>query len=153
MRNAQKNSNTPDTAEGSRKASAKHADSNPSSEKRVSEIVNATRGLEIDEGKPEQWFEDTDTDTCNSMNTQKATRQEVDVSFSDFEDDSDFSSSKRSNYVKSTSPSGSNDWVQLNRSSASHGPHGGLEKERRSVSREKDSEGESSDWLAVDEYD
>lgn len=128
-----------------------------SAEKEVSEIVNATEGLEIDdEENIEQWFEESDADTTISVNTQKKIQhEEDDVSFSDFEDDSNdlrrrLSAHRPAQDVKAASPSGSNDWVQLNDSSMNRSDQ---EKPRQSTSRDKDSEGESSDWLTVDDYD
>ncbi|KAL5786372.1 hypothetical protein ACOSQ2_008764 [Xanthoceras sorbifolium] len=123
----------------------------PSRVKEVTEIVNAMPALEIDdEENTEQWLEDEDTDTGIPVNTQKKIACVDDVSFSDLEDDDTDPPRKPAEDNKTTSPSGSNDWVKLNEGSENRGDR---EKARQSISRDKDSEGESSDWLAVDEFD
>ncbi|KAI9192217.1 hypothetical protein LWI28_019690 [Acer negundo] len=119
----------------------------------VTKIVNATQGLEIDddEENTEQWLEEEDTDTGIPVNSQKTiTHEEDDVSFSDLEDDENDLPRRSAEDNKTTSPSGSNDWVKLNEGSENRTDK---EKARQSVYRDKDSEGESSDWLAVDEFD
>ncbi|KAK1550232.1 hypothetical protein Q3G72_015886 [Acer saccharum] len=121
--------------------------------KEVTKIVNATQGLEIDdeEENTEQWLEEEDTDTGIPVNSQKTiAHEEDDVSFSDLEDDDNDLPRRSAEDNKTTSPSGSNDWVKLNEGSENRSDK---EKARQSVSRDKDSEGESSDWLAVDEFD
>ncbi|KAK2644912.1 hypothetical protein Ddye_020107 [Dipteronia dyeriana] len=121
--------------------------------KEVTKIVNATQGLESDAEKEntEQWLEEEDTDTVIPVNSQKTiAHEEDDVSFSDLEDDDIDLPRRSAEDNKTTSPSGSNDWVKLNEGSVNHVDK---DKARQSVSRDKDSEGESSDWLAVDEFD
>ncbi|KAK3213149.1 hypothetical protein Dsin_017855 [Dipteronia sinensis] len=120
--------------------------------KEVTEIVNATQSLEIDDVEnTERWLEEEDTDTGIPVNSQKTiAHEEDDVSFSDLEDDDNDLPRRSAEDNKTTSPSGSNDWVKLNEGSENRGDK---EKARQSVSRDKDSEGESSDWLAVDEFD
>ncbi|KAJ0031244.1 hypothetical protein Pint_13792 [Pistacia integerrima] len=127
-----------------------------SAEKEVTEILSATQGLEINvEENTERWLDDTDIDSGISLNSQQKIEHEEDVSFSDLEDDgndlpSRQSASRPGHEVKAISRSGSNDWIKLNDSSDNRVD---LEKARQSTSRDKDSEGESSDWLAVDEFD
>lgn len=144
-------SNTPATSslDGS-KACETQGENIPSRVKEVTEIVNATQGLEIDdEENTGQWLEEEDTDSGIPVNTQKKIADEEDISFSDLEDeDSDLP--RRLSEDNKTTPSGSNDWVNLNEGSENRGDK---EKARQSTSRDKDSEGESSDWLAVDEFD
>ncbi|XP_031282821.1 uncharacterized protein LOC116141460 [Pistacia vera] len=127
-----------------------------SAEKEVTEILSATQGLEINvEENTERWLDGTDIDSGISLNSQQKIEHEEDVSFSDLEDDgndlpSRLSASRPGHEVKAISRSGSNDWIKLNDSSDNRVD---LEKARQSASRDKDSEGESSDWLAVDEFD
>lgn len=127
---------------------------NNSGESDVSEITNAAQGLKIhDVESPEQWWEEADNSSDTSFAAQKKLGHEEDVSFSDLEDDenelSDRSPARKPIPGTKASPSGSNDWVQLNTSPDLRGS----QKARISTSRDKDSEGESSDWLAVDDYD
>lgn len=139
-----------------RTAQANNSSTQASTEKEVSEIVSATQGLEIDdEENTERWLDDTDIDSGISVNNQQKIEHEEDVSFSDLEDDGDdlpsrLSAASAGHEVKAISLTGSNDWIKLNDSFENRG---NVEKARQSTSREKDSEGESSDWLAVDEFD
>lgn len=120
------------------------------------EIVDRMGGLAIDDEEDnEQWLEDTDTDKNTSGDNRKKLENEEDVSFSDLEeDDSDISTrlsaTRQAQGVRLPSPSGSSDWIQLNESSD---PQGGPRKAPHSVSRDKDSDAESYDWLNVDDYD
>ncbi|OMO81237.1 hypothetical protein CCACVL1_12524 [Corchorus capsularis] len=118
----------------------------------VSEIVNAAEGLKIaGEDNAEQWFEEEeDNSSGSSVNVRKNLEQEEDVSFSDLEDEDTYisnrdSASKSTQDVKVSSPSGSSDWVQLNK--------GGSQKPGQSSSRDKDSEGgESNGWITDDDF-
>ncbi|OMO57700.1 hypothetical protein COLO4_35178 [Corchorus olitorius] len=118
----------------------------------VSEIVNAAEGLKISgEDNAEQWFEEEeDNSSGSSVNVRKNLEQEEDVSFSDLEDDDTYisnrdSTSKSTQDIKVSSPSGSSDWVQLNK--------GGSQKPGQSSSRDKDSEGgESNGWITDDDF-
>lgn len=157
-RNAQVgSSNTIDASQKSSEVFETQEETIGTRERDVTKIVNATKDLEIeDEENTEQWLEEDDTDTGISVSAQKEIRHEEDVSFSDLEDESNdrpgrLSSRRSAEGTKAISPSGSSDWVQLHESSVHRGD---LERARRSTtSRDKDSEGESSDWLAVDEFD
>lgn len=157
-RNAQVgSSNTLDASQKSSVVCETQEENIGTREKDVTKIVNATKDLEIeDEENTEQWLEEDGTDTGVSVSAQKEIRHEEDVSFSDLEDESNdrpgrLSSRRSAEGTKAISPSGSSDWVQLHESSVHRGD---LERARRSTtSRDKDSEGESSDWLAVDEFD
>lgn len=145
-------SNNPDASvsDGS-KASQTQGENSPSSDKEVTGIVNATKALEIDDDEEDtsQWLEEDDTDSGIPQNAQKNFTSEGDISFSDLEDDDSDPPHRPSRDNKNKS-GGSNDWVKLNEGS---GNHSSKEKARHSTSRDKDSEGESSDWLAVDEFD
>ncbi|KAK6236157.1 hypothetical protein SCA6_011494 [Theobroma cacao] len=128
---------------------------NASSEEKVSEIVNA-EGLEItDEENAGQWLEEGDISSGSCVSVKKNLEDEEDVSFSDLEDDDNYLSNKVSvpkskQDIKASSPSGSNDWVQLNKSPETRG---GLQKAGQSNSRDKESEGEeSNDWLTDDDF-
>ncbi|KAJ0091507.1 hypothetical protein Patl1_13899 [Pistacia atlantica] len=139
-----------------RTAQVDNRSTSASAEKEVTEILSATQGLEINvEENTERWLDDTDIESGISLNSQQKIEHEEDVSFSDLEDDgndlpSRLSASRPGHEVKAISRSGSNDWIKLNDSSDNRGD---LEKAQQSTSRDKDSEGESSDWLAVDEFD
>ncbi|XP_021276359.1 uncharacterized protein LOC110410808 isoform X1 [Herrania umbratica] len=129
---------------------------NVSSEEKVSEIVNAAEGLEItDEENAGQWLEEADISSGSCVSVKKNLEDEEDVSFSDLEDDDNYLSNKVSvpkskQDIKASSPSGSNDWVQLNKSPETRG---GLQKAGQSNSRDKESEGEeSNDWLTDDDF-
>ncbi|KAF2310590.1 hypothetical protein GH714_015087 [Hevea brasiliensis] len=127
-----------------------------SREKEVTDIANATGRLEIDNYEnADQWSKETQIDTGTILDRQKRLEHEIeeDVSFSDLEDDDNGLSSRLSgsrqaqDIIRAPSPT---DWVQLNESS---GAGGGPQKARQSISREKDSDGESNDWLKVDDFD
>ncbi|KAL9445079.1 hypothetical protein AB3S75_018136 [Citrus x aurantiifolia] len=156
-RNVQVGNNTSDASQKSSEIGERQEENIGSREKDVTKIVNATKDLEIeDEENTEQWLEEDDTDTGFSVSTRKEIHHEEDVSFSDLEDESSdcpgrLSARRSAEGTKAISPSGSSDWVQLHESSMHRGD---LERARRSTtSRDKDSEGESSDWLAVDDFD
>ncbi|KAM1809166.1 hypothetical protein ACFX15_025491 [Malus domestica] len=127
-----------------------------SQEKEAStEILNTTERLKTDDEEgTEQWSEGASISSGTFVDGQRKHEPEDDISFSDLEDEENDVSSRQSGlrqgpYARECSPNGSNDWVQLNRSSENEG---GRQKAGRS--KGKDSEGEdSSDWLAVDEYD
>ncbi|KAM1700873.1 hypothetical protein TB2_025624 [Malus domestica] len=127
-----------------------------SQEKEAStEILNTTERLKTDDEEgTEQWSEGASISSGTFVDGQRKHEPEDDISFSDLEDEENDVSSRQSGlrqgpYARACSPNGSNDWVQLNRSSENEG---GRQKAGRS--KGKDSEGEdSSDWLAVDEYD
>ncbi|XP_009363970.2 uncharacterized protein LOC103953893 [Pyrus x bretschneideri] len=127
-----------------------------SQEKEAStEIVNTTERFKTDDEEgTEQWSEGASISSGTFVDGQRKHEPEDDISFSDLEDEENDVSSRQSGlrqgpYARACSPNGSNDWVQLNRSSENEG---GRQKAGRSKGR--DSEGEySSDWLAVDEYD
>lgn len=149
------NSNTLDTSEGGSRVNEIQGQKIPSRET-LTEIVSATEGLDIDdEENTEHWLEDTDIDTRTSVDNQKKLEHEEDVSFSDLEEDDNdlstrLSASRQAQGIRAPSPSGSSDWVQLNESSETQG---GLQKARQSISCDKDSDVESSDWLKVDDFD
>lgn len=156
-RNVQVGNNTSDASQKSSEIGGTQEENIGSREKDVTKIVNATKDLEIeDEENTEQWLEEDDTDTGFSVSTRKEIHHEEDVSFSDLEDESNdrpgrLSARRSAEGTKAISPSGSSDWVQLHESSMHRGD---LERACRSTtSRDKDSEGESSDWLAVDDFD
>lgn len=156
-RNVQVGNNTSDASQKSSEIGETQEEKIGSREKDVTKIVNATKDLEIeDEENTEQWLEEDDTDTGFSVSTRKEIHHEEDVSFSDLEDGSNdrpgrLSARRSAEGTKAISPSGSSDWVQLHESSMHRGD---LERACRSTtSRDKDSEGESSDWLAVDDFD
>ncbi|KAL9442176.1 hypothetical protein AB3S75_020648 [Citrus x aurantiifolia] len=156
-RNVQVGNNTSDASQKSSEIGETQEENIGSREKDVTKIVNATKDLEIeDEENTEQWLEEDDTDTGFSVSTRKEIHHEEDVSFSDLEDESNdrpgrLSARRSAEGTKAISPSGSSDWVQLHESSMHRGD---LERACRSTtSRDKDSEGESSDWLAVDDFD
>ncbi|XP_065850213.1 uncharacterized protein [Euphorbia lathyris] len=124
-------------------------------EKEVTEIVNETGRLQIDdEENAEQWLKEAEIDPGTSLGGKKKLENEDDVSFSDLEDEENDLSSRLSDsgqvqhFVRTPSPSGSSDWVQLNESCETQG---NLQKARLSISREKDSDAESNDWLKVDD--
>ncbi|XWS17103.1 hypothetical protein CRYUN_Cryun33cG0039100 [Craigia yunnanensis] len=125
------------------------------SEEKVSEIVNAAERLEIaSEENAEQWLEEAEISSGSSVSVKKNQEDEEDVSFSDLEDDNYLSNRvsvpKSTEHDKTSSPSGSNDWVQLNKRPETRG---GLQKAGQSNSRDKDSEGEeSNDWLTDDDF-
>ncbi|WCJ29993.1 BSD domain-containing protein [Euphorbia peplus] len=124
-------------------------------EKEVTEIVNHTGSLRINDGdNADQWLKEAEVDPRTSLDGKKKKLEpEDDVSFSDLEDDENDLASRLSGsgqvgqFVRTPSPSGSSDWVQLNESS------GNLQKARLSISREKDSDAESNDWLKVGDSD
>lgn len=157
MRNVRVGNNTSDASQKSSEIGETQEENIGSREKDVTKIVNATKDLEIeDEENTEQWLEEDDTDTGFSVSTRKEIHHEEDVSFSELEDESNdrpgrLSARRSAEGTKAISPSGSSDWVQLQESSMHRGD---LERACRSTtSRDKDSEGESSDWLAVDDFD
>lgn len=89
-----------------------------------------------------------EVDTRPSIDTQKQSLNEEDVSFSDLEDEDDDPSDKPSAPRGSTSDKA---WVQLDESS---GSQGAKQKADHNASKDKESEGEdSNDWLTVDDTD
>lgn len=150
MSETSENSFAVETSKESIKVSEKQEENIPSQEKEVTEIVKATERLEIADEKEnaDQWLKETDTDGEN-----KKVEHEEDVSFSDLEDDDNELSSRLSGSRKAqeiTRVPSSSDWVQLNDGSDAQG---GSQKARQSISREKDSDGESNEWLKVDDFD
>ncbi|XP_057995753.1 uncharacterized protein LOC131175437 [Hevea brasiliensis] len=142
--------------ESSENSSMREEENISSREKEVTDIANATGRLEIDNYEnADQWLKETQIDTGTILDRQKRLEHEIeeDVSFSDLEDDDNGLSSRLSgsrqaqDIIRAPSPT---DWVQLNESS---GAGGGPQKARQSISREKDSDGESNDWLKVDDFD
>ncbi|XP_004508455.1 uncharacterized protein [Cicer arietinum] len=114
----------------------------------LTEVTKAAKGLEIDDTiSSEKWLTDTDIDATSLTSCTKH-QQEEDMSFSDLEEDGSYSSDKLSGHgeaIRGSSPDGSSDWVQLRESE-----RGGRQKAIRL--KGKDSEDESNDWLAVDEF-
>ncbi|KDP30244.1 hypothetical protein JCGZ_17026 [Jatropha curcas] len=153
------NSVTLESSQWGSKVTERREENIPSRENEVTDIVNATEGLEIDdEENADQWLKETEIDTETTVYGQKKLEHDEDVSFSDLEDDNGLSTrlsgSKQAQGIirtPSPTPSGSSDWVQLNESSSETGV--GLQKTSQSSSREKDSDGESNDWLKVDDFD
>uniref|UniRef100_A0A2P2Q604 BSD domain-containing protein n=1 Tax=Rhizophora mucronata TaxID=61149 RepID=A0A2P2Q604_RHIMU len=147
-----------DTSQVGSKVGEPQRDSTSSSGKEVAEIVNATEILEIDaEENTDQWLGETDIETGTSVDRERKLEEEEeeDVSFSDLEDDdndisSRLSASRKAQSIKAPSRSGSSDWEQLNKNSEAQT---GLQKARPSISRDKDSDVESNDWLKVDDSD
>ncbi|KMT02783.1 hypothetical protein BVRB_8g193680 [Beta vulgaris subsp. vulgaris] len=138
---------------------------NPTSTK-SNETNNTKKLLETEDGsslissndpnqfdaKPENSNVDTSTGTSAAATT-KEFKSEDDVSFSDLEDDNLLnreSSLGPSQLLRTSSPDGSNDWVQLNKNVESSGSR----VRSQSSLRERDSEGEdSTGWLTVDDFD
>ncbi|XP_024029944.1 uncharacterized protein LOC21385714 isoform X1 [Morus notabilis] len=102
----------------------------------------------------EQCLEKAIDDSGNTSAADVKFETEDDISFSDLEDDDSevsrrLSDSRTAQDIRTSSPGESNDWVQLSGSSKVQSG-----KQKPGQSKEKDSEGEeSSDWLAVDDYD
>ncbi|XWS27053.1 hypothetical protein CRYUN_Cryun26dG0083500 [Craigia yunnanensis] len=144
-KNTQVENSNPDASEESGKVTETKQE-NISSEEKVSEIVNAAEGLEIArEENAEQWLEEADISSGSSVSVKKNLEHEEDVSFSDLEDDD-----KSTQHDKTSSPTGSNEWVQLNKRPETRG---GLQKAGQSNYRDKDSEGEeSNEWLTDDDF-
>lgn len=85
-----------------------------------------------------------EVDTRPSIDTQKQSLNEEDVSFSDLEDEDDDPSAPR---VSKSDKA----WVQLDENS---GSQGAKQKADQNASKDKESEGEdSNDWLTVDDTD
>ncbi|KAF8400603.1 hypothetical protein HHK36_013902 [Tetracentron sinense] len=128
-------------------------ESGPVQEKEfLAETLNSAHQEKVDELENiEQWLEEEDVVTGTSADAQKQLGKEEDVSFSDLEDDDDVSSRQLGlRLERVSSPSGSNEWIQLGENSDMQR---GQKKAVPPTSREKDSEGESSnDWLAVDDF-
>lgn len=123
--------------------------------KDLTEIVKTAERLRIDdEESTEQWSEEASISSGTFVDDPKKLEHEDDISFSDLEgNESDISSRssglRPAQAIRGCSPSGSNDWVRLNRSSAIDSGH-----QRTGTLKEKDSEGEeSNDWLTVDKFD
>ncbi|XP_019440633.1 PREDICTED: uncharacterized protein LOC109345843 isoform X2 [Lupinus angustifolius] len=116
----------------------------------LTDITNAVEGLEVDDmSGTEKWLEDTDIDAASLISCSKL-QQEEDVSFSDLDDDGNYSSDRLSGFreaqdKRGSSPDCSSDWVQLHESSEKSGRH-------KANLKGKDSEDESNDWFTVDEF-
>lgn len=148
-------SGTIDTSKDGSKAGKPQGRNIPPEDKEVSSD-KLSAGVEVDdEESTEKWLEEKDSDTGSHVSSQKRLVHEEDISFSDLEDDAHAPSNRASGRqsleeTKVSSPSGSTDWVELNRSSDSQ-CGSGHQKAGQSKSRDKDSEGEeSNDWLTVD---
>lgn len=125
-----------------------------SGEGKVTRIVNSMNRLQFDdEENSGQWFEGSDVSTATLMGNRRKNESEEDASFSDLEyEDNDLSSRSSASIlqaqgVRAPSPCGSSDWVQLRETAV------GSQKARQSLSRDKDSDVESSDWLKVGDSD
>ncbi|XP_010241583.1 PREDICTED: uncharacterized protein LOC104586137 [Nelumbo nucifera] len=124
----------------------------------LSATVNADHQVDIDEQENiEKWLEEESNGTDTCFDAKKHLGNEEDVSFSDLEDDDDNDAFRREQHsnsaaevVGASSTNESNEWVQLNESSDTRG---GKKNSVQSPLQEKDSEGESSDWLTVDDFD
>ncbi|XP_058759923.1 uncharacterized protein LOC131633222 isoform X2 [Vicia villosa] len=115
----------------------------------LAETTNAIKGLEIDDTtNSEKWLTDTDID-ATSLTSGTKHQPEEDISFSDLEEYGSYSSdnklSSQREVFRGSSPEGSSGWVQL-----SENKRGGRQKAIHL--KGKDSEDESNDWLAVDEF-
>lgn len=126
-KNAQIENTSVDASQESEKFSKTKRESF-SSEEQVIEIVNVAEVLEsAGELNAEQLMEKADACRRSSVSLKKNLENEEDISFSDLEDDDDNSLPNRVSMPKSThhdktsSPSGSNDWVQLNKRSETRG--------------------------------
>ena len=122
---------------------------------RTSKISIASRSVKSD-AKPESDSQkEKRVITGTSAGTLKEIQIEDDVSFSDLEDEgSDLpnrrSSSRPSQLTATSSPEGSNEWVQLNSIVKARGS----QVKGQSSLRERDSEGEdSTGWLTVDDFE
>lgn len=142
--------------EFSNKGSKIHEESSPVQEKEVlAETLTAAHEVGVDEQENnEQWLEEEDDET-DTFASQKQLGIEVDVSFSDLEDDDDIDGSSRQQGLRPLKviggPNDSNEWIQLSENSNNQE---GKKKAVQSTSREKDSEGEeSNDWLTIDDFD
>lgn len=120
----------------------------PSQNKDASaETVNLTKQSEI-ANETESGHQSEEVDTYPSIDTQKQSENEEDVSFSDLEDNDNDLSDKLSAPKVSTSDKA---WVQLNENSKSQGAE---QKADQYALRDKESEGEdSNEWLTVDDTD
>ncbi|KAK9130614.1 hypothetical protein Sjap_011101 [Stephania japonica] len=117
--------------------------------KKQETLIENVNTVNSEDEDVDQWLEE-DVETGTS---QKRLGNEQDVSFSDLEDDDDNDTSDQHGRPSSqqsahaSSPSGSSGWVQLSENSKSS-------ERKKKVSRDKDSEGESSnDWQTVDDFD
>ncbi|KAI5416144.1 uncharacterized protein LOC127073503 isoform X1 [Lathyrus oleraceus] len=113
----------------------------------LTDATSAIKGLEIDDTiNSEKWLTDTDIDATSLTS---CTKHQEDISFSDLEEYGSYSSDNRlsshGEVFRGSSPEGSSGWVQLHENK-----RGGRPKAIRS--KGKDSEDESNDWLAVDEF-
>ncbi|KAL3532294.1 hypothetical protein ACH5RR_005815 [Cinchona calisaya] len=126
-------------------------------EERLSEQKDIAAGeREVETGKTGGKLEDKHAGQGKSLDHQKLSKNEDDVSFSDLEDDDNDLSDRVSGFRstqsgRGSSASESNEWVRLTENSEVQGAQN---KSGLSTIRGKDSEGEeSSDWLAVDDID
>ncbi len=137
----------------------RHGEDMMAKEEEIGAITNRSKRLEMESGEEnEHWLEEADvpSETSPHIEGKTAGEVDVDVSFSDLEDEDNKDLPNQSSKHKSvqqgkgTSPTGSNDWVQLNEGSETRYAS---KRPSQSSSRDKDSEGESSDWLVVDDFD
>ncbi|XP_057968233.1 uncharacterized protein LOC131157842 [Malania oleifera] len=133
----------------------RQGESSPSQGKKIlADTINAMREIHIEEHEStDQWLKEGGIDRSTSVSARKPL--EEDMSFSDLEDDDDdlsrrLSGSRPGENIRSPSPNGSSEWVQLNDNSKTQG---GCQKASPS-SHDRDSEGEeSNDWLTIDDFD
>ncbi|KAK3039988.1 hypothetical protein RJ639_027178 [Escallonia herrerae] len=112
------------------------------------QVMNTVEGVEIYKHEiTEQRSGEEEKDRSTFADARKGPKSEEEVSFSDLEDDDNDLSGRLSGFRKAESScSESNEWVRLNKDVR--------RRVGQSTSREKDSEGESSnEWLAVDDID
>ncbi|KAK2965435.1 hypothetical protein RJ640_017075 [Escallonia rubra] len=112
------------------------------------QVMNTVEGVETYEHENiEQRSGEEEKDRSTFADARKGPKSEEEVSFSDLEDDDNNLSGRLSGFRKAESScSESNEWVRLNKDVR--------RRVSQSTSREKDSEGESSnEWLAVDDID
>ncbi|KAF3453749.1 hypothetical protein FNV43_RR04190 [Rhamnella rubrinervis] len=137
---------------GGNKVSETQGEDNPSIEKEVStETVNAKEERDIlDEASFKQWsdMDKTNIDSGSSMDAKRKIESEEDISFSDLEDDDHDHSRRSSDVRREVDNSSPTDWVKLGGSSEIQ-----IGQKKTGLSKDRDSEGESSDWLNVDDYD
>lgn len=117
----------------------------PPGEKAIStQIIKGSEGLEIKGGDGEKTNQRLEKADSESSRDAKERFGLEDISFSDMENDgSDFSG----RFSVTKSPAESGGWVKL---------HGNLDSklvQHTTSKQDRDSEGESSDWFNVDEFD
>lgn len=157
-RNAQDNPECSDIVKSSQEGSqaSKNQGENRSSLELLPQAVTATEVIKVDEEMNiKHWLEEKDIDNGSPVKDPKQLKNDEDVSFSDLEDVDNDLLGKLSDYkpeqdIGSSSPNGSNDWVQLNDNFESRR---GQQKANQ-TSREKYSDGEeSNEWLTIDDFD